>query len=247
MQLQEAPVTSSHNFTCAICMEEQPVDNAVELDCSHPMCRDCVRGHICSKIEEHRFPVLCPVCVAEQDDPPGVISGLLVRLIGMDERLYATWEEMELSQHSVLLHCRRCRRSVLVDKEEHQESQILACPLPNCTHRWCKACQQSITFGSPAHTCDGTSELDRLMKQKGWKYCPSRSSCCAIRYYSFSPADCKTPFQRNGGCRHMTCISPGCNTHFCYGCGECIIRSALRTEIEGAVTAHYNGTCRMFG
>ncbi|KAJ8582710.1 hypothetical protein M405DRAFT_547609 [Rhizopogon salebrosus TDB-379] len=71
MQLQEAPVTSSHNFTCAICMEEQPVDNAVELDCSHPMCRDCVRGHICSKIEEHRFPVLCPVCVAEQDDPPG--------------------------------------------------------------------------------------------------------------------------------------------------------------------------------
>jgi hypothetical protein len=35
------------------------------------------------------------------------ISGLLVQQIGVDERQYAIWEEMELSQLSVLLHCRK--------------------------------------------------------------------------------------------------------------------------------------------
>jgi hypothetical protein len=59
-----------HKFSCAICMEEEPMDNSVDLDCKHPICRDCVRGHISSKIEEHRFPVLCPVCMTEQNDRP---------------------------------------------------------------------------------------------------------------------------------------------------------------------------------
>jgi len=52
-------------------MEEQPIDNSVELDCDHPLCRECVRGHICSKIDEHRFPVFCPVCMAERSVQPG--------------------------------------------------------------------------------------------------------------------------------------------------------------------------------
>jgi hypothetical protein len=46
-------------------------------------------------------------------------------------------------------------------------------------------------------------ELDHLMKEKGWKYCPG----------------CKTPYQKAEGCNHMTCTSPGCNTQFCYACG----------------------------
>jgi hypothetical protein len=71
-QLEEAAVaSSSRNFSCAICMDEHPVDNTVELDCNHPICRDCVRGHVCAKIEEHRFPVFCPVCMTEKNDQPG--------------------------------------------------------------------------------------------------------------------------------------------------------------------------------
>ena len=40
-----------------------------------------------------------------------VISGLVVRLVGVNEQQYAVWEEMELSQHSVLIRCHRfvCR------------------------------------------------------------------------------------------------------------------------------------------
>ncbi|KAG1858039.1 hypothetical protein DFJ58DRAFT_637499, partial [Suillus subalutaceus] len=229
-QMQTLAASLPHNFSCLICMEEQPADNSVDLECDHSICRTCIRGHISSKIEEHRFPVLCPVCMtAENNRQPAAISGLLVQQIGVDERQYAIWEEMELSQLSVLLHCRKCQRSVPVDRQEHDESRMLICPLPDCDHIWCKACQQSFIIDGPPHSCDGTSELDDLMKQQGWKYCPN----------------CKTPVQRDGGCSHMTCISPACNTHFCYTCGENIVRSALTSDIQTAVAAHYR-VCELF-
>jgi hypothetical protein len=43
----------------------------------------------------------------------------------------------------------------------------------------------------------------------------------------------------------VQCMSPGCNTHFCYTCGEAIIRSALRGSVQAATTAHYR-KCRLF-
>ena len=67
----------------------------------------------------------------------------------------------------------RCQRTMFVARDEHEEAKIVACPLPDCDHAWCKQCQQSIDRNGPKHSCDGTSELDHLMKQQGWKYCPS--------------------------------------------------------------------------
>ncbi|KAG1890792.1 hypothetical protein F4604DRAFT_372892 [Suillus subluteus] len=229
-QMQTLAASLPRSFCCAICMEDQLVDYSVDLECKHSICRTCIRGHIFSKIEEHCFPVLCPVCMTEKTDrQPAAISGLLVQQIGVDERQYAIWEEMELSQLSVLLHCRKCQRSVLVDRQEHDESRVLDCPLPDCDHMWCKACQEALIIDGPPHSCEGIEELDKLMKQRGWRYCPN----------------CKTPVQRDGGCTHMTCISPACNTHFCYTCGQNIIRSALTSDIQIAVTAHYR-VCKLF-
>ena len=62
---------------------------------------------------------------------------------------------------------------MFVSRDEHEEVSIINCPLPDCDHAWCKQCQQSIGFNGPKHSCDGALELDYLMKQQGWKYCPS--------------------------------------------------------------------------
>jgi hypothetical protein len=62
---------------------------------------------------------------------------------------------------------------MFVARDEHEEAKIIVCPLPDCDHVWCKQCQQSIDSNGPKHSCDGTSELNHLMKQQGWKYCPS--------------------------------------------------------------------------
>src|SRR5579863_6038476 len=86
----------------------------------------------------------------------------------------------------------RCQRSMFVARDEHEEASVIACPLPDCNHAWCKQCQQPIDFNGPKHSCDGTSELDHLMKQQGWKYCPSESALAYRHLRSHISAACKT-------------------------------------------------------
>jgi hypothetical protein len=97
---------------------------------------------------------------------------------------------MEMVTFSIPLHCRkyvrvfnfyctcangrvRCQRSTFVARDDYEEVEVIVCPLPKCKHAWCKQCQQPIDFSGPKHSCDGTLELDHLMKHQGWKYCPS--------------------------------------------------------------------------
>lgn len=152
-----------------------------------------------------------------------------------------------------------------MDRLDFEEAGTLACPFSECNHIWCKSCQQAIAVGGPQHSCDGSSELASLMKQRGWKHCPSRRLLPSLTNDANKGTGCKTPFMKETGCNHMTvsaamhraflkfvnihhytqCMSPGCNTHFCYVCGDLIIRSALRREVQAATSAHYR-TCRLF-
>jgi hypothetical protein len=97
---------------------------------------------------------------------------------------------------------------MFVARDEHEEANIIACLLPDCNHACCKQCQQSIDFNGPKHSCDGTSELDYLMKQQGWKHCPSEPVLAAFyllgSQISSSPSACKTPIQKISGCNHMS-------------------------------------------
>ncbi|KAF9821242.1 hypothetical protein IEO21_00850 [Rhodonia placenta] len=188
-------------FECGICLEEFNVDVVARIDiCGHQFCRTCILGHTAAKIDERRYPIVCPVCMADKG------------LKKQGDKQYEVFVEMQLAAFSVILHCRKCKNTVFVDKSEHAATEIL-----------------KIEFGGPKHSCDGSSELKHLMQQRGWKYCPG----------------CKTPAEKIDGCNHMTCMSPGCNTHFCYVCGEAITQSALRSEIKSALSAHYR-RCRLF-
>jgi len=52
-------------FECGICMEEMPDDSIARPDpCGHTFCRECLRGHVTARLDEHRFPILCPTCTA---------------------------------------------------------------------------------------------------------------------------------------------------------------------------------------
>ncbi|KAI5984031.1 hypothetical protein EDD15DRAFT_1809092 [Pisolithus albus] len=221
--------TSQRQYHCGICLDDFPEDDVVHIDtCEHKICRDCARGHVSAKINEHRFPVLCPVCTADpQNRHPGEISGFLVQLLGVSEEQYETWVEMEMAQFSVLINCRKCNQSAFVDRADAIASDNMRCPLPRCGHVWCKKCQQTIE-NNVEHSCDGSKEFENLVQQKQWKYCPS----------------CRTPIEKQFGCNHLSCIVPGCNTHFCYGCGVTINRTAVPSEIMAGKTAHFR-TCRL--
>ena len=59
-----------------------------------------------------------------------------------------------------------------VDRREYQATTIITCPLPDCSHTWCKECQQTVVLGGPEHSCNGVSELQHLMEKEGWRRCP---------------------------------------------------------------------------
>lgn len=195
--------------------------------CRHVFCRDCNRQHILTKIRDHRFPIFCASCTTGTN--PSEIGNDILQIVGIPDKEYAEFEEMQLAAFSVLLHCKKCQSSVFVDRAELQAAKIIVCPLPTCNYVWCKACQQEIEVGGPQHSCDGSSELNHLMNERGWKHCPG----------------CQTPIQKEDGCNHMTCVSRGCNTHFCYVCGQLIVQSASGSEIKNAVQAHYR-QCQLF-
>lgn len=192
-------------FTCPVCMEKCPEDSLAKfVGCEHQYCRECLKGHIESCLEDKKFPVPCPLCMTDEkreDKDCGVLTLEVMENLGISQEAYEIWLNFEIAKYSILLDCPKCRQSVLVDKDDHATAAILNCPMPSCGHMWCKKCYQTVESEEESdHSCDGSKELDKLMKVHGWKRCPG----------------CQTPTARTHGCNHMTCGAPGCNTHFCY-------------------------------
>ena len=72
-------------FQCRICMDELPEDDVATVDdCVHMMCRSCLREFVSSKIQEHRYPIFCPVCtiVKDHNARPGGTHHVCYSLIG---------------------------------------------------------------------------------------------------------------------------------------------------------------------
>ena len=68
--------SSQRLFECSICMDEMPVDSIARIDtCGHAFCRECLRGHVAARLDEHRFPILCPTCTANKGKGKGKAGG----------------------------------------------------------------------------------------------------------------------------------------------------------------------------
>jgi len=67
-------------FTCAVCTDEFSEEYVARLpNCGHGFCRECLRKYAVSKLEEYRFPILCPSCVADNTSKePGGKSSVFV-------------------------------------------------------------------------------------------------------------------------------------------------------------------------
>ncbi|KAF9234662.1 hypothetical protein BU15DRAFT_52355, partial [Melanogaster broomeanus] len=210
-QTDQLRQTAQRQFHCGICLDDIPEDDVVHVEsCGHDLCRGCTRSHVCAKIDERRFPVLCPLCMADHGNPdPGSDNHWTVSTVtwSLMRSSIETWVEMEMVQFSVLVNCRKCHSSAFVDKFDLEAADEVRCPSLGCDHVWCKKCQQSIDAGGPKHSCDGASELDHLMKQQGWKYCPSEWPLHVYGLHcgaAYPVIDCKTPIQKQEGCNHMS-------------------------------------------
>jgi hypothetical protein len=129
-RLAELAKSPQRLFECGICMDEMPDDLIVRPDpCGHTFCRECLRGHVTARLNEHRFPILCPTCTAGKGKGKEAAGGtcckrtvnfvLLSRCVSSEvsqslaldlkltEEQYSIWTEMEMASFSVLLSCRK--------------------------------------------------------------------------------------------------------------------------------------------
>ena len=64
-----------------------------------------------------------------------------------------------------------------VDREQYGEENTLVCPLPRCGHKWCKSCNKTVASSEDNHRCKH-GNIDRLVRRKGWRYCPGKVDHC---------------------------------------------------------------------
>jgi hypothetical protein len=73
-------------FECCICMDEMPVYSIARIDsCGHIFCRECLRGHVVARLEERKFPILCPTCTVDKRKRKGKVGGTC--LLHIDNRI----------------------------------------------------------------------------------------------------------------------------------------------------------------
>ncbi|PVF97825.1 hypothetical protein CPB86DRAFT_854687 [Serendipita vermifera] len=219
-------------FECAICTDKYTEDEISRVDaCGHNLCRKCMRDYIAAEIDQRRWPVICPLCRAQPQHSlaHGEISRKLAEHVGVSPRVMDKWDEVELMAISVPVECPSCHKVTPVDRVDYEAAEMLWCQY-GCKAYWCKKCSQLAERGM-RHTCDGEAEFERWRTQQGdVRQCPG----------------CMVPIQRKEGCRHMVCIKPGCNTHFCDACGQRLIRSVNKMEIDAAVRRHFSLDCKLF-
>lgn len=217
-------------IACQICLDEEPVDESVIIQsCGHSFGRECMRSYILSRLDERRFPIPCPCCSAadEAGSNPGLVTSGVATQCNLSDADCARWDELEFLVHAVRFECPKCLKSQSIDRRKlvkEKSKKKIHCITPGCQQMWCRNCQATVEPGEKQkHVCEGKKELKALLKKEGWRQCPG----------------CNIPVQKSSGCNHIACSAPGCNTHFCYRCGQILIRSVFGSEIHHAISNHF--------
>jgi len=70
-QLYDLRSSQSGTFQCGICIEDYPMDDVCSVDeRGHNFCRVCLKEHITVQLQERRFPIFCPLCIADKTVEP---------------------------------------------------------------------------------------------------------------------------------------------------------------------------------
>lgn len=55
--------STRHYSDCGICLESFKQEDMVEVEvCLHTFCRDCLRTYIETKVQDRKYPIVCPQC-----------------------------------------------------------------------------------------------------------------------------------------------------------------------------------------
>ena len=108
-------------FMCGVCLEVHPEEDVARVTiCEHHFCRDCLRSYILSKLDEHRYPIFCPVCMTgglqePSGEPHPHFNPALIISNGFHHQLSPTlWSRNSVSQKIIIRYCKsyKCHYSL---------------------------------------------------------------------------------------------------------------------------------------
>ncbi|KAF9480532.1 hypothetical protein BDN70DRAFT_609099 [Pholiota conissans] len=215
---------------CGVCGDPLDTDDMLSTrNCHHTFCKSCLHSYVLVKIQERHYPISCPGCLADRHTSNYLEEDILYNL-GIAPKETQILVDLQLSLHSRTVTCPNCKEITTMGRQDYFDNSVMTCSSSaGCAHKWCRDCEKEVG-DKEIHHCKN-KKLDRLMRRKGWKYCPG----------------CRTPIQKETGCNHMTCGAPGCRVHFCYKCGDMIFdMSRSRSDgLSAAITTHYS-RCRQY-
>jgi len=220
-------------FTCCVCQDDQSIQNVFRAnDCSHEMCRECMRQYVRTQLEQRAVPVKCPQCMVQAGPKYEFTEAELAHVLSPEEvERYTTlcWELYISANPQLVRRCPApdCKGCLWVD-----DPQVIELNCPLCMHQWCDRCKSS-----PYHSGQSCEERKReaqaldekqfqdYMRERKFQQCPT----------------CKTAIEKTMDCNHMVCQV--CKTDFCYVCGESFPKPGRGIEIP-----HYRsgGNCLLF-
>ncbi|KDR72494.1 hypothetical protein GALMADRAFT_19059, partial [Galerina marginata CBS 339.88] len=143
------------------------------LSCDHVFCRRCLRKYTVVKVGDRRCPIPCPGCLADPASGSSMLEEDVIKKLKIPSKVSKKLVQLQIDVHAVSLTCPSCETSMYIDRQDYLDNKTLACPRPGCTHKWCRDCNEQVAGTKAEHRCtDAVTQLDRVMQQKGWRYCP---------------------------------------------------------------------------
>lgn len=238
---------ASEDRTCSVCFDEEAKIYPKTID-GDKICEQCVEDYLKPLFEEalkHEaaYPVRWGPVEIQATDFAHVLTPQFLFQYRQKETEYKTLPAQRIyCRQSILDPSHPDAKALtpgntlaltpeLVDKAKQSEIPILECGAMvanratmsgnrsvcyRCQGRTCNVCgealAEALTDDAGLHLCAGASSasgntaLDDLIRGRDYQVCPN--------------ASCKNAIALKDGCNHMTCPIAGCQTGFCFVCGE---------------------------
>lgn len=190
---------------CQICFLTCNIEEMACLDCYHLFCNDCWKNYIQEQINGEGVGDSIE-CV--QPECHFTVSDDMILSLISDDRTRNRYKRIITKNFVAFNRLMRwcpspdCSNAVKIEMSKPIEIQC------ECGYSYCFSC--TIEYHEPA-TCDQIKKFHKETQEdiatNSWK--AQNTKPCP---------KCNSPIEKNGGCNHITCKSPGCKHEFCWIC-----------------------------
>lgn len=226
---------------CEICLSRIHEEEKAEFPCTHTYCRTCIRRYIAEELDKGRVDIQCP-----SQDGSFMDTDVLWSLAWVDPVLVHNLERVTLEQGLLQLpnvfRCPapNCSYACWLDKpipstdafknglfrrlssgsrfqmDSTGRTDMRKFQCPACSYSSCLCCRSLWSVWGVSHDALDCGEFsEKVPRDAATAEKFSENFIQRSKHIKPCPR-CKSPIEKNEGCRHMTCAK--CRHQFCWMC-----------------------------